>query len=137
MRLAGGCYCGAVRYQIDAEPFDSTLCHCADCRRVAGAPAVAWFSVRPGEIGLTGIEPARFTSSPGATRSFCPRCGTPLLFQNDPGVLDVSTCTLDQPELVPPADHTRTGGQVAWLHLADALPRYPGTRTGGVAPGGG
>jgi hypothetical protein len=40
--LTGGCYCGAVRYETDGEPFHETICHCADCRRIVGAASVAW-----------------------------------------------------------------------------------------------
>ena len=39
MTLAGGCMCGAVRYEADGAPFHATLCHCVDCRRAGGAPA--------------------------------------------------------------------------------------------------
>ena len=24
----GGCLCGAIRYQIEGEPFDADYCHC-------------------------------------------------------------------------------------------------------------
>ena len=42
--LAGGCYCGAVRYETRGEPIERALCHCSICRATTGAPAVvgAW-----------------------------------------------------------------------------------------------
>ena len=42
MSIAGGCHCGAIRYQADGEPITHALCHCTDCRRHAGAPMVGW-----------------------------------------------------------------------------------------------
>jgi hypothetical protein len=49
MALTGGCACGAVRYETDAEPFHRTLCHCVDCRRAAAAPQDhTWASQRVG-----------------------------------------------------------------------------------------
>jgi hypothetical protein len=45
--LRGGCFCRSVRYEIDAEPTNETICHCTMCRHAAGAPSVAWFSVPP------------------------------------------------------------------------------------------
>ncbi len=48
--LRGGCFCRAVRYEIDAEPTNETICHCTMCRHVAGAPSVAWFSVPPDSV---------------------------------------------------------------------------------------
>lgn len=43
--------------------------------------------------------PARFRSSPTATRSFCAGCGT-LTFEQDgaPDEIDVTTCSLDERE---------------------------------------
>ena len=42
MSLAGGCHCGAVRYEVEGDAMTHALCHCTDCRRHAGAPMVAW-----------------------------------------------------------------------------------------------
>lgn len=45
MEIRGGCMCGEIRYKLTCEPIYSTMCHCADCRRAAGAQAVAWVTV--------------------------------------------------------------------------------------------
>ena len=45
LMLKGGCYCGAVRYEVAASPARETACHCSICRGTSGAPFVAWFSV--------------------------------------------------------------------------------------------
>jgi hypothetical protein len=42
----GRCHCGAVRYSMPAEAIHQALCHCSDCRRHSGAPAVAWGLVK-------------------------------------------------------------------------------------------
>ena len=133
MTLAGGCMCGAVRYETDATPFHATLCHCVDCRRASGAPALAWFSVRRDALRWTQGTPARHASSPGVLREFCGRCGTQLTWHSDkaPDEIDVTTCSLDDPDAVPPADHTFDAQRVRWLHLADSLPRYPTLRGNG------
>ncbi|MBO1074074.1 GFA family protein [Roseomonas marmotae] len=134
MTLKGGCYCGEIRYEGEGAPFHSTICHCQDCRRVAGAPFVAWFSLPVTGLRFTAGEPARFASSDKGRRSFCPRCGTPLTFQSTdlPDEVDIATATLDDPAQVPPADHVRARGQLPWVKLADGLPRYPGGRAEGM-----
>lgn len=131
--LTGGCYCGQVRYEAEGAPFHETICHCADCRRVAGAPAVAWFSVPAAGLRFVAAKPRRFRSSAHATRSFCPNCGTSLTFQSDslPDEIDITTASLDQPEMLPPRDHTHAAGRLPWLRLADGLPRYATTREDG------
>jgi hypothetical protein len=80
--MSGGCYCGYVRYATDGTPSDETSCHCSVCRRVSGAPFVAWFTVPVAALRFTAGEPVLFRSSEHGTRSFCPRCGTPLTFQS-------------------------------------------------------
>jgi hypothetical protein len=94
---------------------------------------VAWFTVPRAEFRLVLGAPARFASSDRATRTFCPRCGTPLTFEADeyPDEIDVTTASLDDPEAMPPGDHTRTETQLRWLRLADGLPTYPDRRPDG------
>lgn len=122
--LTGGCFCGHVRYEAHGEPFHPTICHCADCRRIFGAPLVGWFSLRRGDWRLTAAEPARFASSPGVERSFCPRCGTGLSYASArfPEEIDVSIGSLDDAEAMPPADNTMAGSRLSWSFGIHALP---------------
>jgi hypothetical protein len=134
MMLRGGCFCRAVRYEIDAEPTNQTICHCTMCRHVAGAPSVAWFSVPPDSVRFVAGEPQRFKSSEHATRSFCPDCGTTLTYQStrSPGDLDITTCSLDEPDQAAPRDHTFVRSKLSWVTMADGLPTYPTTRSAGL-----
>ncbi len=131
--LRGGCFCRAVRYETDAEPINRTLCHCTMCRHAAGAPLVAWFSVPPDSFRFVSGEPVHFKSSEHATRSFCGACGTPLTFQSTrtSGDIDVTTCSLDEPERVAPQDHTFARSKLSWVTVTDGLPAYPTTRAAG------
>jgi hypothetical protein len=128
--LTGGCLCGEVRYEADGVPFHKTVCHCSMCRRASGAPTVAWFSVPRGELRWMRGGPQHYRSSAQATRGFCVRCGTALTYENDayPDEIDITTCSLDDPELVPPTDHTRTSSRLRWVKLSDGLPQHPEAR---------
>jgi hypothetical protein len=66
---------------------------------------VTWFSVRSSDFRITKGEPTLFNSTENGVRSFCARCGTQLIFQHAdfPDEIDVTTGSLDNPELVPPA----------------------------------
>ncbi|MFL6673646.1 MAG: GFA family protein [Massilia sp.] len=132
MRAEGGCYCGAVRYQVDGETIHRTLCHCDDCRRISGAPVLAWFSVEPGALRFSRGVPVRFRSSEHVTRGFCGICGTTLTFEDArwPGEVDITTASLDDPEMAPPEDHSYVPGRLEWLRTADGLPEYARTRSG-------
>jgi hypothetical protein len=130
MMLEGGCFCGHVRYEAGGESFHSTICHCSMCRRVVGAAIVAWFTVPRSQYRLVTNAPTRFASSRGVTRTFCPRCGTSLTFETDefPDEIDITTASLDDPEAMPPHDHTHTATRLNWVRLADGLPVYPDRR---------
>ena len=122
--LTGGCYCGQVRYETGAEPYHETICHCADCRRIVGAPSVAWFTVPRTSLRWTGRPPASVRSSPKAVRQFCGTCGTSLSYEGDatPDEIDVTTASLDDPNAVPPKDHTHTASKLSWDIICDGLP---------------
>lgn len=132
--LRGGCFCRAVRYEIDAEPADQTACHCTICRHTSGAPFVAWFSVPVASFRFVSDEPTSVKSSEWATRTFCAGCGTPLTFHStmSPDKLDITTCSLDEPEGVPPSDHTFVRSKLSWVTLEDGVPAYPTTRSAGL-----
>lgn len=127
---SGGCQCGAVRYEVHGTPMHETLCHCTFCRRASAAPVVAWLSVRPGEFRVTQGALKRYRSSAFAVRSFCADCGTQLTYQRD-GLdeLDVTTCSLDEPESVPPRDHTFVRSALGWALVDDGLPRHATLRS--------
>jgi hypothetical protein len=82
------------------------------------------------QFRITRGEPTRFRSTARATRSFCPECGTQLTFEHDDysDEIDVTTCSLDEPESVAPKHHIHTSSKLNWVKLADSLPQYPETR---------
>jgi len=129
-RVEGGCFCGKVRYEARGQTENSMVCHCASCRRVAGAPVVAWLTFPVDRFRFTKGEPVEFRSSAPVTRTFCGDCGTPLTYRNDrhPGTIDVTTATLDRPETYPPTHHSWLSDDVAWVHFGDGLPAFQQSR---------
>ena len=130
--LTGGCRCGAVRYAISGEVLHHALCHCRDCQMAAGAPMVAWLAVKEESFRLTAGEPASYTGTGNSIRQFCGTCGTPLFFRNAdflPGIVDVQSVTLDEPDRQAPQVHIQVAERRAWMAQAGALPefeRFPG-----------
>ncbi|MGH6787468.1 MAG: GFA family protein [Novosphingobium sp.] len=131
MELTGGCHCGAVRYAISGDPHHIALCHCSDCRRSAGAPMVSWAAFPEDALTVSQGEPTVFNSSGKTLRSFCPNCGTGLFYRNAdflPGIVDIQSATLDEPELLAPGIHIQAAERIGWMETAHTLPvaqRYP------------
>jgi hypothetical protein len=123
--LEGGCLCGAVRYRIDAAPSGAGICHCATCRRAAGAQSVAWATVPAAAFAWTAGEPATHTSSPGVVRRHCAVCGTSLTYQNEPSSLDVTLASLDDPEAVRPTNEIWLAHRLSWEPIDPARRGYP------------
>ena len=129
--LSGGCHCGAIRYQMPRAVAHHALCHCTDCRKASGAPAVAWALAPVDQVAVTG-RPSAYASSEHAVRQFCGRCGTGLFYTNEtvfPGMIDVQSATLDEPDALPLQAQIQTAERIGWMAEAHRLPsfdRYPG-----------
>lgn len=120
--LAGGCFCGALRYEI--QPGDSSVvnCHCTMCRRTSGAPYVTWILLTDEQFELKQGTPAELESSEHGTRWFCGRCGTPIVFRTTkrPGKIDVTVASLDEPNCCPPGEDVYTETKLGWVHGIDS-----------------
>ena len=130
--LTGRCLCGVIQYRCGPILYPPTFCHCESCRRACGAHAVGWLTVAARNLAFTGDAPREYASSPGVLRSFCGRCGTPLTYSNvqRPTEVDITVCTLDQPELAAPVDHIWMEDAPSWDLPSEALPRHARGRSG-------
>lgn len=122
----GGCICGSIRYRVNGTPTNSMVCHCQSCRRVAGAPVVAWLTFPSAQFQLLRGQPSQFHSSKPVRRTFCADCGTPLTYEHQDanGTIDVTTCSLDNPNLFPPTHHSWLSHDLSWIRFGDDLPAY-------------
>ena len=66
-------------------------------------------------------------------RTCCPACGTPLTYETEkwPGEIDVTTCSLDEPEAFAPTHHSWTSHDLAWLPPSSTLPAFSQSRPSG------
>ena len=115
--LEGGCFCGAIRYAVKAEPLGRGICHCRSCRRIAGAESVGWAVNNVANFEFTRGEPARFESTPGIERTFCPRCGTGLTYQRQSTSIDITLASLDDPEALPAKNEVWCEERISWNAL--------------------
>lgn len=122
----GGCLCGAVRYKAEADASRTSYCHCTMCRQASGAPVVSWLTVPLQNFSFVKGSPKRYDSSDHAYREFCSDCGTPLTFRSkrEAAVIDITSATLDHPDLAPPRDHIWTRSRISWFDTSDSLPRH-------------
>jgi hypothetical protein len=68
-------------------------------------------------------------SSPDVERGFCGDCGAGLTYRHGGRPeIDITTCSLDTPESIPPADHSFVRSRLSWIRVADGLPEYDTVR---------
>ncbi|MGB7372920.1 GFA family protein [Pontixanthobacter sp.] len=123
----GGCQCGAVRYAITGDLERHALCHCSDCRASSGAPMMGWLVVEQARMQITKGTPQAYQSSENASRHFCATCGTGLFYYNPvylPGMVDVQSCTLDDPDAAPAGAHIMVTERVGWMEHAHDWPQF-------------
>lgn len=103
----GNCMCGAVKYQLNAEPRLSFLCQCRQCQRVTGSGHSAEFAALSKDADVSGeLRFYELTSDNGnaVSSGFCPVCGNPVLKKSSgyPEILFFHAATLEDPCLFKP-----------------------------------
>jgi hypothetical protein len=128
---AGGCACGAIRYEISSEPVFSNDCQCRQCQQESGTGHQSHLTFRRADVKLIGE--ARHWDMVGdsgnaKTRSFCPTCGSPvyLRFSAMPEFFAVRAASLDDPSRYRPQVVTYAARGYAWDHLDPAIPKFDG-----------
>jgi hypothetical protein len=127
-RFTGGCACGAIRYRLASQPFDTGWCHCRLCQLSSGAPAMVFSTVPTADLLFEqGRDRLKVFASTGfGRRSFCGDCGSLLTMQVDfqPETIDFTVATLDDPGAVAPEFHIFHASRIPWFNPGDSLPRH-------------
>lgn len=121
----GRCLCGAVRYRFGGPFIWTAHCHCESCRRNTASPVTTFFAIGKDGFEWTGDAPESYNSSPGVTRRFCRRCGTPMSYENAslPDEIHLYAVSLDDGAGFSPERHDFWNERVAWLPIVDDLPK--------------
>ena len=132
----GGCLCGAVRYRVTGRLVTTTLCHCRSCRRASGGTNVAWAVFDKSAFEWLRGEPVGYSSSSGIEWLHCSRCGSLVGYTqaSRPDHMDITTGTLDDPDLHPPTVEIWLEDRISWETLDPQLPKRQQSSLN--APGG-
>ena len=124
----GGCICGAVRYQIIAEPIALFACHCSDCQTVTGSGYVLALRIPYGGVTVIQGEVKCYERTEADERRRmihrCPHCLTVLWSErpDSKAYVTIYGGTLDDSPQLRPVAHIWTREAQAWLKLPqDAL----------------
>jgi hypothetical protein len=107
--VSGHCLCGAISYEISADPVVTAVCHCDDCQRQSGSSFSVNMGVPRAALTVTGDTMKTFVtvgsdSHQPRDRNFCGTCGSPLftVLSEMPELAFVKVGTLEDHSIVAP-----------------------------------
>ncbi len=129
--IEGGCLCGSVRYEADAEPIVMRACWCRLCQYVAAGNATINIAFPTNAVAVTGQMTDYVSTADSGNkmhRRFCPSCGTHLFSEAEerPHLIIVRAGTLDDPNLVTPQRTIWASHAPAWAHIDPDIERFEG-----------
>lgn len=120
----GECNCGAVAFEIEAEPKDVFVCHCSICRKATGSNGIAVVIVANDAFRWTrGEEYIATWKKPDADWQmwFCRTCGSPLPGANDVSRMFVPAGLITEGgESLRVAHHIWVDSRAVWDEIGDA-----------------
>jgi len=127
----GRCQCGAVAFEVSADPVMSGFCHCRDCQQASGAGRVMHVAFPDAAVKIAG-KTARYQSRADSgslvTREFCPTCGGRLFGTSTgmPGIRTISAAVFDDPSAFAPMMTVYAKRLLPWDSIAANIPSFSG-----------
>jgi hypothetical protein len=134
VQAQGACVCGAVRLEIDVPAVWAWHDHSARSRHAQGCAYATYvgswksrFRLLAGAEHLTRFE----DPEAGTVRSFCARCGTPMLYERarSPKIVNVPRAVFAERVGREPRYHMNLGERADWTWAGEPLSPlkgYPG-----------
>lgn len=130
MKITGGCYCGAVRYEVEGEAVFRAQCHCRECQYISGGNTNLTIGMPEDTFSYTEGTPREFRRADldnPVTREFCGECGTQLLSRAPglPGAVLLKVGSMDDPALFEgPLVAIYTIDKQTFHHIPEGLPSF-------------
>jgi len=128
----GGCQCGQIRYELQAEPLTIYACHCSECQKQSSSAFGMSMPVPRAAVVVVLGQPKEWTrrseSGREVTCLFCRDCGT-RLFHNparNPKITNLKPGTLDETSWLQPVGNLWTRSAQRWVHISEHLLNYEG-----------
>lgn len=123
--MEGSCHCGAIQFRVSGEPSWLGACYCTDCRKVSGAPYLAFAEFDT--VEYTKGTPKEYPSSEKVVRTFCENCGASVSFvyKENPKKLFMCIGLFDDMDKLAPQKHIFTAQKAPWILLDDGAEQQP------------
>jgi hypothetical protein len=122
MKIDGGCHCGYITYEAEADPAKTSICHCTDCQSLSGTAFRTSIPAANDSFKILSGEPTIYvkTAESGNKRvqAFCARCGSPIYATapgDGPKVYNIRVGTVRQRDQLAPQVQIWSRSQQRWL----------------------
>src|SRR3954469_1514157 len=129
MKIDGGCHCGFITYEADADPEKVSICHCTDCQRLSGSAFRSSIPATDQNFRILSGQVTEYvkTAESGNKRvqGFCAKCGSSI-YATAPGggpkVYNLRVGTAHQRDQLVPKRQIWARSKQRWLGTLDTLP---------------
>jgi hypothetical protein len=124
------CRCGAFTAKMSSPPVLQLVCHCTDCRAVAGTPFSNFVFFRARDTLVEGTVAKReFVADSGhaTVRECCAQCGDMLIDRTAgfPKVVGVVAERIEGPFTFTPMHHVWTDSKLPGVEIPAGVTAYP------------
>ncbi|HYZ79582.1 MAG TPA: GFA family protein [Gaiellaceae bacterium] len=124
--LAGGGWCGRVRYRVADEFLYASNCHCSRCRAATGSAFKPFAGIEREKLEVTdGTDALLVTGDDELNDTGCGACGSLLLsVVRDGAYVHVALGSLADAPAMRPTKHIFVGSKAPWFEITDDLPQF-------------
>ena len=132
MPYTGGCQCGRVRYEMQADPLTLYICHCKECQKQSSSAFGMSMPVPRDAVVILQGQPKEWCrvaeSGREVTCLFCAECGTRLFHipARNPKIINIKPGTLDDTSWLKPVGNLWTRSSQQWVVLNEQMLNYEG-----------
>ena len=132
MKIDGGCFCGHVTYEAEADPARTAICHCTDCQTHSASAYGVVVGIDAASFKLTSgtLKTWVKTAESGNKRAltFCPECGTRIYGGpgdgSASGFFSLRVGTIRQREQFVPKTQVWTQSRLPWVKDLNSIPSH-------------
>ena len=124
--MNGGCFCGAVSYEVADAFLYAANCHCSRCRAATGSAFKPFAGIERDKLTITnGADQLLIVGEEDGNDTRCSSCGS-LLYSvvRDGAYVHVALGSLVDGPSIRPSEHIYVGSKAPWFEITDELPQH-------------
>ncbi len=125
--ITGECFCGVLRYEINAPLSRARACHCSRCRKAFSGASSAFAELSSPESfrWVSGEDQLRqYTSQEGWGIGFCGTCGSTLCGLYKGQVMGITLGTVNGDPGIEIGEHIFVDSKAPWDHIGGSAPQF-------------